>query len=71
MSYALGEAVARAIYAPVENAHRCTAHQMAVLKPVLSETVLGTCLTIIREAMDEAAAAGCPKPPRAIFSSAI
>jgi hypothetical protein len=60
-SFALGEAVARAIYAPVDNAHRCTPYQMAVLEPVLSETVLGTCLTIIREAMDEAVRRGVPE----------
>ena len=59
--YALGEAVARAIYAPVLNAHRCSAEHMAILEPVLSETVLGTCLTIVREAMDEAVKRGVPE----------
>jgi hypothetical protein len=59
--YALGEAIARAIYAPVVNSHRCTAQQMAILEPVLSETVLGTCLTIVREAMDEAVKLGVPE----------
>jgi len=60
-NYAIGEAVARAIYAPVQEAHRCTPYQMAVLEPVLSETVLGTCLTIVREAMDEAVRLGVPE----------
>jgi D-apionate oxidoisomerase len=60
-SYAEGEAIARAIYAPVLNAHRCTPEQMAILEPVLSETVLGTCLTIVREAMDEAVRLGVPE----------
>jgi D-apionate oxidoisomerase len=60
-SYAVGEAIARAIYAPVVNSHRCTAEQMAILEPVLSETVLGTCLTIVREAMDEAVKLGVPE----------
>jgi hypothetical protein len=60
-SYATGEAIARAIYAPVLNSHRCTAEQMAILEPVLSETVLGTCLTIVREAMDEAVQLGVPE----------
>ena len=59
--YEQGEAVARAIYAPVDHAHRCTPYQMAVLEPVLSETVLGTCLVVIREAMDEAVRRGVPK----------
>jgi D-apionate oxidoisomerase len=59
--YADGEALARVIYAPVLNSHRCTADQMAILEPVLSETVLGTCLTIVREAMDEAVKLGVPE----------
>ena len=60
-SYSLGEAIARAMYAPVVNSHRCTAEQMAILEPVLSETVLGTCLTIVGEAMDEAVKMGVPE----------
>lgn len=58
--YALGEEIARAIYAPVGESHRCTAEQMAILEPVLSETVLGTCLTVVREAVDEATRRGVP-----------
>jgi D-apionate oxidoisomerase len=59
-NYQAGEEVARAIYAPVTKAHRCSAMQMGILEPVLSETVLGTCLTIVREAMDEAVKRGVP-----------
>jgi hypothetical protein len=51
-AYAPGEDIALAIYATVVTSHRCTAEQMAILEPVLSETVLGTCLTIIGEAVD-------------------
>jgi hypothetical protein len=60
-AYVRGEEIARTIYAPVENSHRCTAEQMAILEPVLSETVLGTCLTVVREAMDEAVRRGVPE----------
>ena len=59
-AYNVGEQVARALYAPVLHSHRCTAKQMAILEPVLSETILGTCLTIVREAMDEAIDRGVP-----------
>lgn len=59
-AYAAGEEIARVIYKPVMKSHRCTAEQMAILEPVLSETVLGTCLTILREATDEAARRGVP-----------
>lgn len=59
-AYALGEKVARAIYAPVMRAHRVTVDQMAILEPVLSETVGATCVTVIREGMDEAVRRGVP-----------
>lgn len=60
-AYALGESIARQIYAPVMRSHRVTVEQMAILEPVLSETVTGTCLTIIREAVDEAVKRGVPE----------
>lgn len=59
-SYVEGEKIARTIYKPVMNSHRCTVEQMAILEPVLSETVLGTCLTILGEATDEAVRRGVP-----------
>jgi D-apionate oxidoisomerase len=59
-AYAAGEEIARTIYRPVMKSHRCTVEQMAILEPVLSETVLGTCLTILREATDEAVRRGVP-----------
>ena len=60
-AYEIGERIARAIYAPVLKAHRCTPEQMAILEPVLSETVLGTCLTIVGEAVQEAVRLGVPE----------
>jgi hypothetical protein len=60
-AYAVGERIARVIYAPVVESHRCTAEQMAILEPVLSETVLGTCLTIVGEAIEEAVRRGVPE----------
>lgn len=59
--YELGEQIARVIYKPVMNSHRCTPEQMAILEPVLSETILGTCLMMLREATDEAVRRGVPK----------
>lgn len=59
-AYVAGEEIARTIYKPVMKSHRCTVEQMAILEPVLSETVLGTCLTILREATDEAVRRGVP-----------
>jgi D-apionate oxidoisomerase len=59
--YAFAEDVAKRMYAPVTRAHRATVEQMAILEPVLSETICATCLTIIREATDEAVRRGVPK----------
>lgn len=59
--YALGEEVARAIWAPVLRSHRVTVEQMAILEPGLSETVCATLLDAMREAMEEAIARGVPR----------
>jgi hypothetical protein len=59
-AYALGESIARRLWRPVMRAHRVSVAQMAVLEPVLSETVGATCISVIREAMDEAIRLGVP-----------
>ena len=58
--YALGEAIAARMFGPVLRSHRVTVEQMALLEPVLTETVAATCITVIREAMDEAVRRGVP-----------
>ena len=59
-AYALGEDVARHMYKPVMRSHRVSVEPMALLEPVLSETVGATCITIIPEALDEAIRRGVP-----------
>ncbi len=59
--YSRGEAIARQMFAPVMNAYRVTVEQMAILEPALSETVAATCMTVIREAVDEAVKRGVPE----------
>ena len=59
--YALGEEVAKIIWAPVMNSHRITVEQMAMLEPGLSETLCASLLVVMREAMDEVVARGVPK----------
>ncbi len=58
--YARGEQVARTMFAPVMNAYRVTVEQMAILEPALSETVVLTCMVVMREAVDEAVRRGVP-----------
>ena len=60
-AYALGEEIARVIWAPVMRSHRVSVEQMALLEPGLSETVAATLLVTMREAMDEVVARGVPR----------
>jgi D-apionate oxidoisomerase len=60
-AYALGEEIAKIIWAPVMRSHRVTVEQMALLEPGLSETVCATLLVVMREAMDEVIARGVPR----------
>lgn len=59
--YALCEEVARAIYAPVVRAHRCTVENIAVLEPAMSETVGATLCLALRDAVEEAVNRGVPR----------
>ena len=59
--YALGEAIAREIYAPVSKTHRITVEQMAILEPALVETFASTCIAAIKEAFDKTVEMGVPK----------
>ena len=58
--YALGDQVARAIYAPVRQTYRVSVDQIALLEPGLSETVCASLLMVMRQAMDEVVARGVP-----------
>ncbi len=58
--YAVGERIVRRMFAPVANAHRITVEQMAILEPAMAETVVLTCMAVMREAMDEAIRRGVP-----------
>ena len=59
-AWEMGEAIARAIYAPVSRSHCVTVEQIALLEPALAETTAATLITVLREAMDECVARGVP-----------
>jgi D-apionate oxidoisomerase len=59
--YVVGEQICREMFAPVMRSHRVTVEQMAMLEPALSETVVASCMTVIREAIDEAVRRGVPE----------
>jgi ketol-acid reductoisomerase len=56
--YAIGNEVAKAIYAPVRTTYRVTVEQMAYLEPGLSETVCASLLVVMKQAMDEVVKTG-------------
>ncbi len=58
--YARGERIARRMFAPILNAHRVTVEQMAMLEPAMAETMILTCMVVIKEAVDEAVRRGVP-----------
>lgn len=60
-SYAIGEAIAQTIYAPVLRSYQLSVEQMALLEPGLSETVCATLLSVMRDGMDEVVRRGVPK----------
>jgi hypothetical protein len=49
------------MFAPILNAHRITVEQMAILEPAMAETVILTCMVVMREAIEEAIASGVPR----------
>jgi D-apionate oxidoisomerase len=59
--YAKGEALAKTIWAPVMRSHRLTVEQMALLEPGLAETLVGSLLDVMREAMEDVIARGVPR----------
>ena len=56
-----GEWIARKMFAPILRAHRITVEEMAILEPAMAETVILTCMSVIKEAIDEAVNRGVPK----------
>lgn len=59
--YAVGEKLARIMFAPTINAHRITVEQMAILEPAMAETTILTCMVVMKEAIEEAIRCGVPR----------
>lgn len=59
-AYAFGEVIVREMFAPILRVHRITVEQMALLEPAMAETVVLTCMFIMKEAMEEIVARGVP-----------
>ena len=59
--YAKGERVARVMFAPILKVHRITVAQMAILEPAMAETMILTCMVVMKEAIEGAIAQGVPR----------
>ena len=59
--YAIGERVAKDIYAPVTRSHRISIEQMAILEPAMAETVAIGLMITMREALEETVRRGVPR----------
>jgi hypothetical protein len=60
-AYKAGEEIVRAMFAPILRVHRITVEQMALLEPAMAETVVLTCMFVMKEAMEEVVARGVPR----------
>jgi len=61
------ERVCRLMFAPVIKAHRITVEQMAILEPAMAEVVGASCVTILKEALDEVIRHGVPEEAATAF----
>lgn len=59
--YIRGQRLAQVMFAPILRIHRVTVQQMALLEPAMAETVTLTCMTVMREALDEVVRRGVPE----------
>ncbi|KPJ86404.1 MAG: hypothetical protein AMS17_12565 [Spirochaetes bacterium DG_61] len=55
------------MFAPVVKAHRVTVEQMAILEPAMAEVVGASCVTLLKEALDEAVHRGVPEEAARAF----
>ena len=60
VDYAIGEKLAADMFAPILRLHRITVEQMAILEPAVVESTMLTCVTIMKQAMEEAIRLGVP-----------
>ncbi|MGQ9919572.1 MAG: phosphogluconate dehydrogenase C-terminal domain-containing protein [Bryobacteraceae bacterium] len=66
-AFARGVEVCRAVFAPVDRAHRVTVEQFAFLEPAMSELVIAAAAWWIREALEAAVEAGVPREAAEAF----
>ena len=65
--FALAREVCRKMFAPVDQCHRITLEQMAILEPTLAEVIGATMATVLREAVEVAVGCGVPRKAAEAF----
>lgn len=65
--FVAAEALCRAMFAPVVQAHRITVEQMAILEPAMAEVVAASAAVLMGEALEAAVKAGVPREAATAF----
>jgi hypothetical protein len=66
-SFERGTEVCRAVFAPVDKAHRVTVEQFAFLEPAMAELVVASAARWMRDSLDAAIEAGVPREAAEAF----
>lgn len=66
-NFKIAHEICKQMFAPVMEAHRITVEQMAILEPAMAEVVGASCVTLLKEAMDEAVSRGVPEEAARAF----
>ena len=59
--------ICKNMFAPVKNVYRITVEQMTILEPVAAEVVGATCISVLKESLNEAIKCGVPKEAATAF----
>lgn len=59
--YALGAQISKDMYQPIDQVHRITLEQMAILEPAMVETLAQTCMEVVKEGYDKIVHLGVPE----------
>ena len=59
--------ICKNMLAPVINVYRITVEQMAILEPIAAEVVGATCISVLKESLNEAIKCGVPKEAATAF----
>jgi hypothetical protein len=68
-TFTRGTEVCRAVFGPVEKAHRVTVEQFAFLEPAMSELIVAAAARWMRDSLDAAIEAGVPREAAEAFMS--